>query len=704
MALPDFSKLTSLDSYLDRYCPTLSRKAAQDFRALHNPGVDGIIAFDTKRMPLEPQAHVVTACVRQLQRDKTVFVVGECGTGKTFLGAQIAHTCACEESYPANYRAIAFCPPHLSLKWAREIAITIPGAKIRHLRHISDLQRMRRGDKPKGPEWYVLSETHAKFGPSWKASFDSRRGQVRCPDCGERVWKQTKDGIALVSPEELEQFRTFCDCGAPLWQWESRPSRWPVARFINRKLPGYFDFLIGDEIHQCRSESSARANALGSLCSAVRKVIVMTGTLLGGKADQLRTLLFRTSAESMMASGLSWNDHIEFSERYGRVKTTINSCSKDGQVVAQNGQSNGRVVSRKSIEPGIVPTLFGEHLIDKTVFLSLDEVADDLPVFIEELYPSTMNWQQEQEYSRIESEIESAIRSLAWKGGRRLLGPMVQTLLSYPDYPWDRSPVGYYDMSQAFFDGQSANAANVWHEVVSPNTLDTDIVYPKELDILSYVSSEREQNRQVWVFAVQTNKYDVLARLQRLFIDNGLRCGALRSQTCKPSDREEWIEANGPNYDVIVSHPGVVETGLELFGHGYNFSTLAFYETGSDLYTMRQASRRAWRIGQPNVCKVAYFFYENTMQERLLALMGRKLVASEAIEGKFSEEGMAALSADASSLEVALARALLDKIELDAHREWAKVKSLGKGSYTVSANIPIRSKPTFTETTTSLLG
>jgi hypothetical protein len=46
------------------------------------------------------------------------------------------------------------------------------------------------------------------------------------------------------------------------------------------------------------------------------------------------------------------------------------------------------------------------------------------------------------------------------------------------------------------------------------------------------------------------------------------------------------------------------------------------------LYTLRQASRPSWRIGQKLPWKVYYFYYGNTIQARAMALMGKKLSAS----------------------------------------------------------------------------
>ena len=116
--------------------------------------------------------------------------------------------------------------------------------------------------------------------------------------------------------------------------------------------------------------------------------------------------------------------------------------------------------------------------------------------------------------------------------------------------------------------------------------------------------------------------------------------------------REEWIAHHAPQLDVVVSHPRLVETGLELFDKQgrHNFATLCFYESGYNLFTLRQASRRSWRIGQKEACRIAYFYYEGTMQDRALALMAKKLTAAEALEGKFSSEGLVAMAGEVMTM------------------------------------------------------
>jgi hypothetical protein len=74
--------------------------------------------------------------------------------------------------------------------------------------------------------------------------------------------------------------------------------------------------------------------------------------------------------------------------------------------------------------------------------------------------------------------------------------------------------------------------------------------------------------------------------------------------------------------------------------------SIYFVQTGYSIYTLRQASRRSWRIGQRSNVVVRFLSYNETMQTSCLRLMGKKLLVSLAMEGKFSNEGLQGLEDD----------------------------------------------------------
>ena len=66
------------------------------------------------------------------------------------------------------------------------------------------------------------------------------------------------------------------------------------TEFIKRYLPdGYFDLLVVDEGHEYKNSGSAQGQAMGVLAAKARKTVLLTGTLMGGYADDLFYLLFR---------------------------------------------------------------------------------------------------------------------------------------------------------------------------------------------------------------------------------------------------------------------------------------------------------------------------------------------------------------------------------------------------------------------------
>jgi hypothetical protein len=75
--------------------------------------------------------------------------------------------------------------------------------------------------------------------------------------------------------------------------------------------------------------------------------------------------------------------------------------------------------------------------------------------------------------------------------------------------------------------------------------------------------------------------------------------------------------------DVIVTHPRKVETGIDLL----DFPTIVWMAIDYSVYTVLQASRRSWRIGQTEPVKVYYFAYEETIQEDALRLVAAKVAA-----------------------------------------------------------------------------
>ena len=120
-------------------------------------------------------------------------------------------------------------------------------------------------------------------------------------------------------------------------------------------------------------------------------------------------------------------------------------------------------------------------------------------------------------------------------------------------------------------------------------------------------------------------------------------------------------------------------------------SSTFFYETGYSTYTLRQASRRSWRIGQKHPIRVGFLTYSETAQESCLRLMGKKLMASLPMEGKLHADGLQSMDAD-DDLLTAMARDLVTRqgVGEAAAEVWKNLVGRHRGTVEVAeAPLPV---------------
>jgi len=527
-------------------------------------------------------------------------------------------------------------------------------------------------------------------------------------------------------------------CGEPMYNYTSRPYRWSLARLVQKKLKRMFSYLIVDECQEQKSDESAQSMACGKLLAGVDHVLAMTGTIIGGYANHLFPLMMRITPNSLKEEGFEWGKDMAFSEAYGKIDHIITTKEQgnDGPSVGGNVKSMRRASSgsrseRKVVRPGVMPTMFGRHMIGSSMFIKLEDVSDNLPDLFEYIGGPNLDhgdddrskaasdgWfdtacdmepDQKIEYERVTATLELANRDLLIRGSMKLLGAYLWTTMDYPDRPfgWDHDPEVKKALDRAVAEREDAlihgvkvdayppklgHTVGYWEKpgirtidnftgVVTPKSLPEDVTYPKEQALIDICLKQKADGTQTWVYVQMTGKRNIQDRLKGLLEREGLKVGILRANDVEPIEREEWIEKNGRDYDVMISHPQLVSTGLDLFSPnpgGHNYSTIVFYETGYNLFTMRQAARRAWRIGQPRDCRVYYMYYRDTMQHKAMSLMSKKMAAAQALEGEFSEEGLAAMAGE-DNLQMALAKNLSERINgADMQRSWSKVKAAPK--------------------------
>jgi hypothetical protein len=146
--------------------------------------------------------------------------------------------------------------------------------------------------------------------------------------------------------------------------------------FIGRYMPGWFDYAVCDEIHQLAGDT-AQGNAVGTLASCTDRIVGLTGTLLGGYADDLFNTLFRLEAAAMKEHGYEWGTtgRSSFNQDYG-VLETITKIEP-----AENRCSKAKTSSMVRRKPGASPLLFGEFLMQLCAFVFLEDISGELPPY-----------------------------------------------------------------------------------------------------------------------------------------------------------------------------------------------------------------------------------------------------------------------------------------------------------------------------------
>ena len=455
-----------------------------------------------------------------------------------------------------------------------------------------------------------------------------------------------KDGVPLTDAE-LSRKRRDCDrCGSALWQADgSGPRRYPLADYVKHRMKGFFDLLVADEVHEFKGRGSAQGIAAGVLADACGKSLTLTGTLTGGYSSTLFHLLYRFSPDIRAEFGRS--EEGRWIQRYGFLEETVRHAD-DGDSL-EDGRNSRRKGYRKTVRerPGLAPSaLF--HLIGNSVFLRLSDVASGLPPYEEQVLLSGMDretdftgFSQRKAYDAVFDTLRQALAAALQKGSKRLLATYLQTLLAYPDG---------CTRGETVFDPQTGNV------LIQMPPLSEDKLYPKEQALVDLVAAERLAGRKVLVYATHTGTRDITERMEQFLITHGFRVAVLKADSVAPDRRESWVEERvKQGIDVLICHPRLVQTGLDLI----DFPTLCWFETDYSVYTMRQASRRSWRIGQKRPVKVVFMAYRNTLQADALKLVAKKLQSSLAVEGELPEDGLAAFGDEGDDLMLALARQIV---------------------------------------------
>jgi hypothetical protein len=331
-------------------------------------------------------------------------MVAECGTGKTLMSIASCFVHAAGK----RFTAIAMCPPHLPKKWAREVFLTLPNVRVfivydmrnnadPKLPHgmvevayekgkivhkglkisLSELRKLgRKGFKKICPEssFFIMSKEKGKLGYFWKHAFEvaesgPNNGSVISIESGLPVETSSGGNLTRSSfdtnkyDETLNRPNKGTTVFSPLWQADkNKLQRMAPLDYMGRYMKDFFDYAIADELHQLAGDT-AQGNGLAVLGRIGKKLVGLTGTMMGGYADDLYNILYRMDAPQMAQDGYAWGGEGRsvFQGNYGVCEeivkrfTSENACSKASKASV--------TIKRK---PGCSPLLFGKYLMENT--------------------------------------------------------------------------------------------------------------------------------------------------------------------------------------------------------------------------------------------------------------------------------------------------------------------------------------------------
>lgn len=397
--------------------------------------------------------------------------------------------------------------------------------------------------------------------------------------------------------------------------------RYSISRYIKDHWKHKVDYLIADEIHEMKGGDTKQGGSFGHLTRTAKKTIGLTGTLLNGKASSMFHLLYRCYPNTMIEKGYSHNSGTQFFRTYGVVESTKTYRSRTDY----QSDIDGKPGAPKEL-PGVSPLIFTDFLLENCAFITLDDMREGMVSYKETPVAIEMSTEIAEAYRAVEAGVRQAHSDFSI--ARKTMGQNIKLLMRYPDHPYNNSPIMHPDTNEVIF------APPVLESAKEERT-------PKEERLLELVKEKIENDEHVLVYYEHTHITNIGDRLQKMFKEEDIKSYELDASRGKAVDRGALIQKQVDNgVKVLITNPKNVATGFNLL----DFTSIIFFEVTHNIFTLRQASRRSWRLTQTRPVEIHFLYYQDTAQEQAINLIARKLQASLAVEGRFTEEGLQAMS------------------------------------------------------------
>ena len=331
--------------------------------------------------------------------------------------------------------------------------------------------------------------------------------------------------------------------------------------------------------------------ACGKLIASARHTLALTGTIIGGYANHLFPLMIRLNPKTLRDEGFEWGkDWRSPRPTAGSTgsspprRTTPADPPCGSNVKSMRRARSGKSTERKAVRPGVMPTMFGRHMIGSSMFITLGETGVGVarPVRVRRRavpvptggrptatpeprrawvdVACDMAPGQKAEYDRVTATLEFANKELLRRGSMKLLGAYLWTAMDYPDRPWgwghDKEVLKAFEHAQAEIAAEKGqdeatrlklgHTVGYWDQpgVAHPRQLrrgrhpqvasTSRSSTPRNRRLIDICTRQKAEGMQTWVYVQMTGKRNIQPRLKALLEREGLRVGILRSGDVDP--------------------------------------------------------------------------------------------------------------------------------------------------------------------------
>ena len=632
----------NLADFIKTHLPTLKKSiesktkliwSGRTYSDLYPPG--------SKKTPVPAQAKVIGQTVDGLLKNKTSFISGEMGTGKTLMSVFSVYVLS--QILKKPLRVLILTPPGVDSVWKKEIACVLPKTKVKVINSVKELQEIRKkGRNPKELEFYIITET------SWKGIYNSEKDPttftITIPSEGSRIIKEKyfkclnchslihiKDSHQFLFLERHLQKRRYTahasihpkkirkDTGSPsiktphghfvirysLKNGGTCPlcdhvhksytyKKYPLSDYVKKYMKDYFQVTIVDEGSNYRNRSKIGLS-LGKIKSKYK--LVLSGTFMSGYADSLFNVNMQLMGGFWHKLGYTFKDRDLFQATFGFISTTV----KESRL--QRALASDKVL-RGTRAPGVKPQIIS--LMRKyTAFISIDDLESDMPPKKEIYVPVEPTDNMIAEFERM----RKFLKQLGINFAPRIVSYGISVWdLMFKENQWGDEKRGY--LSKAV------------HEIL-----------PKTEKLTHIVMKEKEEGRKCLVYCTFSKKRSPAENILKVLRMHGIKALEFKDNI-PPEERETLLKELSMFYDVVILNPRLVAKGVNL----QEYPTIVWFQGTYDPDLLRQASRRSYRLDQTKEVRIYQMYYRDTVQESAFKLVNEKDAVSELFDGIISEK------------------------------------------------------------------